>query len=97
VALAMFVGLAIEMPVAAGAASPNVALPPPETSASVAQSRTSEIAVLSGGCFWGVQGVVEHVAGVKRVLAGCAGGEESTTTYKQVSTGTTGHAETVEN
>lgn len=51
--------------------------------------------VLSGGCFWGVQGVFEHVRGVTKAVAGYSGGQPSTATYEQVSTGTTGHAETV--
>jgi peptide-methionine (S)-S-oxide reductase len=54
-----------------------------------------QTAVLSGGCFWGVQGVYEHVRGVQQVLSGYAGGEASTAEYETVSTGTTGHAESV--
>ena len=55
-----------------------------------------QTAVLSGGCFWGVQGVFQHVRGVKQVLAGYAGGKPFTANYELVSTGTTGHAESVE-
>ena len=55
----------------------------------------SQTAVLAGGCFWGVQGVYEHVRGVQKVLAGYAGGERSTAQYETVSSGTTGHAESV--
>lgn len=55
-----------------------------------------ETAVLSGGCFWGVQGVFEHVRGVRKVWAGYAGGARATASYDLVSTGTTGHAESVE-
>jgi len=54
-----------------------------------------QIAVLAGGCFWGVQGVFEHVHGVKRVLAGYAGGTEATAKYELVSGGGTDHAESV--
>jgi peptide-methionine (S)-S-oxide reductase len=54
-----------------------------------------QVAVLSGGCFWGVQGVFEHVHGVKQVISGYAGGDKSTAQYEQVSTGNTGHAESV--
>ncbi len=54
-----------------------------------------QTAVLAGGCFWGVQGVYEHVRGVKRVIAGYAGGQRSTAQYETVSSGTTGHAESV--
>jgi peptide-methionine (S)-S-oxide reductase len=56
----------------------------------------TQTAVLSGGCFWGVDGVFKHVKGVTNVVSGYAGGETSTATYEQVSTGTTGHAESVE-
>jgi peptide-methionine (S)-S-oxide reductase len=55
-----------------------------------------ETAVLAGGCFWGQQGVFEHVKGVRRVVAGYSGGDKSTATYEQVSTERTGHAESVE-
>ena len=52
--------------------------------------------VLSGGCFWGVQGVYEHVRGVRRVVAGYAGGARDTAHYEEVSSGRTGHAESVQ-
>ena len=55
-----------------------------------------QTAVLAGGCFWGVQGVFEHVRGVQKVISGYAGGEAVTAKYETVSTGTTGHAESVE-
>ena len=55
-----------------------------------------QTAVLSGGCFWGVQGVFEHVRGVQRVLAGYSGGKAATADYETVSTGMTGHAESVQ-
>ncbi|WP_295390937.1 peptide-methionine (S)-S-oxide reductase MsrA [uncultured Thiodictyon sp.] len=54
-----------------------------------------ETAVLAGGCFWGVEGVFEHVKGVREVVSGYAGGDADTATYRQVSSGTTGHAESV--
>ncbi len=54
-----------------------------------------QTAVLSGGCFWGVQGVFEHVRGVKRVVSGYVGGPSLMAHYDLVSTGTTGHAESV--
>ena len=59
-------------------------------------SGATQTAVLSGGCFWGVQGVFEHVRGVKQVLAGYSGGAQSTAQYETVSSGTTGHAESVQ-
>ena len=52
--------------------------------------------MLSGGCFWGVQGVFEHVKGVQRAVAGYAGGKKDTAQYETVSTGETGHAESVQ-
>jgi peptide-methionine (S)-S-oxide reductase len=55
-----------------------------------------QTAVFSGGCFWGVQGVFEHVRGVSKVLAGYAGGDRLTAQYDVVSTGLTGHAESVQ-
>jgi peptide-methionine (S)-S-oxide reductase len=54
-----------------------------------------QTAVLSAGCFWGVQGVFQHVRGVQNVISGYAGGEKSTAQYETVSSGTTGHAESV--
>ncbi len=51
--------------------------------------------VLSGGCFWGVQGVFQHTAGVVSAVSGYAGGGKATANYETVSTGTTGHAESV--
>jgi peptide-methionine (S)-S-oxide reductase len=55
-----------------------------------------QTAVLAGGCFWGVQGVFQHTAGVVNAVSGYAGGTKATASYDTVSTGTTGHAESVE-
>ncbi|HKS22120.1 MAG TPA: peptide-methionine (S)-S-oxide reductase MsrA [Thermoanaerobaculia bacterium] len=55
-----------------------------------------QVAVLAGGCFWGMQGMFEHVKGVTKVVAGYSGGEKSTAHYEMVGTETTGHAESVE-
>jgi peptide-methionine (S)-S-oxide reductase len=55
-----------------------------------------EVAVLAGGCFWGVQGVYEHVKGVIRAVSGYTGGRRATAQYYTVSTGETGHAESVQ-
>jgi len=51
--------------------------------------------VLAGGCFWGVQGVFQHVSGVTSAVSGYAGGEQSTARYEMVGSGRTGHAESV--
>ena len=58
--------------------------------------KTLEKAVLAGGCFWGVQGVFQHVRGVVSAVSGYSGGAKSRADYEDVSTGTTGHAESVE-
>ncbi len=55
-----------------------------------------ETAVLAGGCFWGVEGVFQHVKGVKEVLAGYSGGSKGTASYPLVGTEMTGHAESVQ-
>ena len=60
-----------------------------------AAAATSEVAVLAGGCFWGVQGVFQHVDGVTGAVSGYAGGAKDTARYETVSSGTTGHAESV--
>jgi peptide-methionine (S)-S-oxide reductase len=61
-----------------------------------ANGAASETGVLAGGCFWGQQGVFEHVKGVTKVVAGYSGGAKETATYPQVGTETTGHAESVQ-
>jgi peptide-methionine (S)-S-oxide reductase len=58
--------------------------------------KTSEVAVIAGGCFWGVQGVFQHVAGVTNAVSGYAGGDKSTAHYEMTSNGNTGHAESVQ-
>jgi len=70
-------------------------LPLPAVDLPAAQS-TSSVIVLAGGCFWGVQGVFQHVKGVTSAISGYAGGEKHTANYEAVSIGTTGHAESVQ-
>jgi peptide-methionine (S)-S-oxide reductase len=60
------------------------------------QDGRSQTAVLAGGCFWGMQGVFEHVRGVRGVLAGYSGGSRRTAQYQDVGMGNTGHAESVQ-
>src|SRR5580658_8457888 len=79
----------------APAAEQAAALPAPALDNPQAAG-AAQTAVLSGGCFWGVQGVFEHVRGVRRVVAGYAGGDKSTAQYETVSAGGTGHDESVE-
>ena len=61
-----------------------------------ANDKTSEAAVIAGGCFWGVQGVFQHVDGVTSAVSGYAGGEKATAHYEMTSSGSTGHAESVQ-
>jgi peptide-methionine (S)-S-oxide reductase len=61
-----------------------------------ANGKTSEVAVIAGGCFWGVQGVFQHVDGVMNAVSGYAGGEKATAHYEMTSSGSTGHAESVQ-
>jgi len=75
--------------------APRAAGALPDPSLDEPASPGSQTAVLAGGCFWGVEGVFEHVKGVSEVVSGYAGGEAQTASYEQVSSGTTGHAEAV--
>ena len=90
--------------VAAAALVGRVALAPahaedakmiPAPAVDAAPAVAPQTIVVSGGCFWGVQGVFEHVRGVSRAVAGYAGGARDTAQYETVSTGSTGHAESV--
>ena len=76
------------------AAEDAVIIPPPAVDAK--PSDAIQTVVLSGGCFWGVQGVFQHTAGVVNAVSGYAGGSKATAQYETVSTGTTGHAESVQ-
>jgi len=70
-------------------------IPPPAVDESAAAPPGSEVAVLAGGCFWGVQGVFQHVDGVSAAVSGYAGGAADTAHYGTVGSGRTGHAESV--
>ena len=76
-------------------AETSFVVPAPEVDEPAAAPGAQETAVLAGGCFWGVQGVFQHVRGVTRAESGYAGGDRATADYETVSTGTTGHAESV--
>lgn len=71
-----------------------VEIPPP--AADLTETGGPATAVFAGGCFWGVQGVFQHVNGVTRAVSGYSGGAAQTATYDQTNSGTTGHAEAVE-
>jgi len=80
----------------AQADSIDKAIPIAALDAPKAAAPTSETAVLAGGCFWGLQGVFQHVRGVTKVVAGYSGGAKATAIYELVGTETTGHAESVQ-
>ena len=71
------------------------AIPNPTLDAPLATARGEQTAILAGGCFWGVEAVFEHVKGVTRVESGYSGGSAPTAQYGTVSSGATGHAESV--
>jgi peptide-methionine (S)-S-oxide reductase len=79
----------------ANSAEPATKIPAPAQDEKVAANH-SETAVFAGGCFWGVQGVFEHVRGVTQVAAGYSGGAAGTAQYDTVEEGDTGHAESVQ-
>lgn len=79
----------------ANAAEGGVALPDPVVDAPLASRSGKETAVVAGGCFWGIQLVFQHVKGVKNATSGYSGGTVASPEYEQVSTGRTGHAESV--
>ncbi|PDT89651.1 peptide-methionine (S)-S-oxide reductase [Bradyrhizobium sp. Y36] len=85
-------GLAFAMP--SRAAEEAVVIPAPATDTAPASG--IQTAVVAGGCFWGVQGVFQHTAGVVNAVSGYAGGTKATADYQTVSSGRTGHAESVE-
>ena len=70
-------------------------IPAPALDAAPASGAETQVAVLAGGCFWGVQGVFQHMKGVTSAVSGYAGGDKRSAHYNLVSTGMTGHAESV--
>jgi peptide-methionine (S)-S-oxide reductase len=92
-AAAAFLVRSPAIPAASG--TPASALPTPTVDEPTAGGAKSETAVLAGGCFWGVQGVFQHVKGVSSAVSGYAGGDAATANYDTVSSETTGHAESV--
>jgi peptide-methionine (S)-S-oxide reductase len=93
-ALLLGLGFALWQPLINAAESPTIIASPTMDNPKAASSL--QTTVLAGGCFWGVQGVFEHVRGVRKVVAGYAGGDKTSANYKTVSSGSTGHAESVQ-
>jgi peptide-methionine (S)-S-oxide reductase len=86
----MSICLAASLAMASAASFPEPAVDTPASS-----MHGKQVAVLAGGCFWGVEGVFERVKGVTDVVSGFSGGDKSTAHYERVSEGDTGHAESV--
>jgi peptide-methionine (S)-S-oxide reductase len=95
--LIAFAGLAGLATVAFYGAPANAerAVPIPAAAKDMPKAKGRQVAVLAGGCFWGMEAVFEHVKGVQSVTAGYAGGTADTATYDQVSSETTKHAEAI--
>jgi peptide-methionine (S)-S-oxide reductase len=77
-------------------AAPKPPIPPAKVDVPLATAHGKQTAVFAGGCFWGTQAVFERVKGVLDTTVGYSGGSAETATYDQVTTETTGHAESVE-
>ncbi|MEP7246230.1 MAG: peptide-methionine (S)-S-oxide reductase MsrA [Gammaproteobacteria bacterium] len=95
VAAVLLLAGGIVVPLAACAAEAAVVIPAAAMDNSKAKGPL-QTAVVAGGCFWGVQGVFEHLSGVRKVVSGYAGGEKRSAQYETVSEGRSGHAESVE-
>lgn len=92
---ALLAASSLTMPPAPARADAAAQLLPPPALEVAPSGSDQQTAVFAGGCFWGVQGVFEHVRGVTRAVSGYAGGKIPGPSYEQVSSGATGHAEAV--
>jgi peptide-methionine (S)-S-oxide reductase len=87
---------ALILNIAIFAAAKSTALPAPAIDTLKTGNSGPQTAVFAGGCFWGIQAVFQHVSAVTSAVSGYSGGEAKTADYRQVSTGETGHAESVQ-
>jgi peptide-methionine (S)-S-oxide reductase len=94
--LAILAVLPVALAIACGNAGAAVPLPDPEEHAPLALAPARDTAVFAGGCFWGIEAVFEHVKGVVSSVSGYSGGSAATANYETVSSGSTGHAESVQ-
>ena len=94
--LSLTLTLALSSAIACSQEATHGPIPPPKTDVSLAQTSSRQTAVFAGGCFWGTQAVFERVKGVLKTTAGYAGGSASTAHYDDVTTETTGQAESVQ-
>lgn len=92
---ALFAGSAAVGIGLANGATPALSVPLPQPPAELTVPKGQQVAVLAGGCFWGMEGLFEHVKGVSQVTAGYAGGTAQSADYETVSSETTNHAEAV--
>ena len=79
-----------------GMAAESAVTIPPLAGGPAGEAATAQTVVFAGGCFWGVQGVFQHTRGVLQAVSGYAGGNKNTASYEVVSSGLTGHAESVQ-
>jgi peptide-methionine (S)-S-oxide reductase len=94
--LVLILGSLLSAAACTAKASPHAPVPAPAVDEPRAAAPSQQTAVLSGGCFWGVQAVFQHVKGVIKATSGYTGGSAQTAQYETVSTGETGHAESVQ-
>jgi len=92
---AVILAIALFGAVACSAGDKAVSIPNPAVDATLATAKSQQSMVISGGCFWGIQAVFQHVKGVISATSGYSGGEARTAEYETVSEGNTGHAESV--
>jgi peptide-methionine (S)-S-oxide reductase len=95
VAILAFIAWSAVRSIGARPAEPTFPFPKPLVDAPLTATKSQQTAVLAGGCFWGVQAVFEHLKGVASVAAGYSGGHVASPGYEMVSSGLTGHAESV--
>ena len=93
--IALLVAAAVGLTRAQSAPASPVLLPPPAIGAELRPAAPLDTAVFAGGCFWGIEAVFEHIKGVRSAVSGYAGGSTASPSYEDVSTGSTGHAESV--
>jgi peptide-methionine (S)-S-oxide reductase len=95
VTIALLVGAAVGLTRAESRPASPVVLPAPAIGAELTAAAPLDTAVFAGGCFWGIEAVFEHIKGVRSAVSGYAGGKTASPNYEEVSTGSTGHAESV--
>jgi len=94
--LAVVILISVSAAAACSGATAAATIPTPAVDEARTTGKGERTAVFAGGCFWGIEAVFDHVKGVKSSVSGYSGGNEATAHYDIVSTGTTGHAESVQ-